>query len=181
VRGSSSSPPSPLRERLHVRHAVRHAPRDGVDPGLIKALFHASNDQLHVGEANALVGPILGERSVLLLDRAEHLRHRRLLAPPFHGPRMLAHAATIRECTDTEIDSWPVGSPFALLGSLQSLTLRVILRAVFGYQPGAVQDELCRWLRAMVKPLSSVRGLLTISAVGRGLTERNAARDFRGP
>jgi cytochrome P450 len=48
------------------------------DPALVRSLFQGSNEQLHAGEANALLGPILGERSVLLLDGAEHLRHRRL-------------------------------------------------------------------------------------------------------
>ena len=63
------------------------------DPGAVKELFQGSGDRLHAGEANALLGPIVGERSVLLLDGAEHLRHRRLLLPPFHGKRMLAHVA----------------------------------------------------------------------------------------
>jgi cytochrome P450 len=148
------------------------------DPDLVKEVFQGSSGRLHAGEANALLGPILGERSVLLLDEAEHLRHRRLLLPPFHGQRMLAHTATMRECTDREIDSWPVTEPFSLLASLQSLTLRVILQAVFGYEPGAEQDELARRLRAMVEPLSRPRGLLMISAVVRGRTERRSAREF---
>ena len=38
------------------------------DPELVKELFQGSSDQLHAGEANALLGPIVGERSVLLLD-----------------------------------------------------------------------------------------------------------------
>jgi cytochrome P450 len=151
------------------------------DPGLVKDLFQGSNDQLRAGEANALLGPILGQRSVLLLDGAEHLRHRRLLLPPFHGRKMLAHTDTMRACADTEIDRWPVGEPFTLLGSMQSLTLRVILRAVFGfYDPAhpAAEDELSRRLRAMVAPLSRARGLLMLSAVLRGRNERKAAREF---
>ena len=70
------------------------------DPALVKQVFQGSGDQLHAGEANALLGPILGERSVLLLDGAEHLRHRRLLLPPFHGRRMQAYAEVMRESTD---------------------------------------------------------------------------------
>src|SRR5262249_36725606 len=54
-------------------------------PALCKQLSQGSTEQLHAGEANALLGPILGQRSVLLLDGAEHLRHRRLMLPPFHG------------------------------------------------------------------------------------------------
>src|SRR3989440_6712021 len=53
------------------------------DPELVKEVFKGSNDRLHAGEANALLGPIVGQRSVLLLDGAEHLRHRRLLLPAF--------------------------------------------------------------------------------------------------
>jgi cytochrome P450 len=148
------------------------------DPELVKQVFQGSNAQLHAGEANALLGPILGERSVLLLDGTEHLRHRRLLLPPFHGRSMLAHVETMRACTDLEIDSWPVGEPFALLPSLQSLTLRVILRAVFGYEPGPAEEELRRRLRAMVEPLARSRGLLMIAALVRGGRERRGAVEF---
>ena len=148
------------------------------DPGAVKELFQGSGDGLHAGEANALLGPIVGQRSVLLLDGAEHLRHRRLLLPPFHGKRMLAHVDTMRACADTEIDRWPVGEPFTLLESMQSLTLRVILRAVFGYAPGAEEDEFARRLRAMVEPLSRARGVLVLNAVMRGRRDRAAAQRF---
>ena len=149
------------------------------DPELVKQVFKGTPEQLRAGEANALLGPILGDRSVLLLDGAEHLRHRRLLAPAFHGQRMLAHTETMRACADQEIDAWPVGEPFALLGSMQSLTLRVILRSVFGYTAGPAEDELRRRLRAMVEPLSRPRGLLMISALVGGRTDRRAARAFQ--
>ncbi len=148
------------------------------DPELVKELFRGSGQQLHAGEANALLGPILGERSVLLLDGAEHLRQRRLMLPPFHGKKMLAYADTMRESTDEEIDSWPIAEPFALLPSMQSLTLGVILRAVFGYAPGAAQDELRPRLRAMVEPLARPRGLLMMAAVLRGRGDRRAAMQF---
>ena len=61
------------------------------DPGWSKQVFRGSPEQLRAGEANALLGPVLGARSVLLLDGAEHLRHRRLMLPPFHGERMRAY------------------------------------------------------------------------------------------
>jgi len=134
-------------------------------PALIKELFQGPPEQLRAGEANVMLGPIVGERSVLLLDGAEHLRHRRLLSGPFHGRRMQAHAEAMRACTDLEIDSWPVGEPFSLLPSMQSLTLRVIVRAVFGYEPGAQEEELRRRLRAMLEPLSRPRAMMLLSAM----------------
>ena len=59
-------------------------------PALIKELFQGPPEQLRAGEANVMLGPIVGERSVLLLDGPQHLRHRRLMGAPFHGRRMQA-------------------------------------------------------------------------------------------
>ncbi|HTX46631.1 MAG TPA: cytochrome P450 [Solirubrobacteraceae bacterium] len=148
------------------------------DPTLVKQLFQGSNDQLHAGEANALLGPVLGQRSVLLLDGAEHLRHRKLLLPPFHGARMQSYAETMRTATDLEIDSWPQNEPFALLSSMRSLTLRVIVEAVFGYGPGPEQDQLKRRLSAMVAPLSQPRGLPLMLLLGRLGSRRGTATEF---
>jgi cytochrome P450 len=149
------------------------------DPALVKELFQGSGEQLHAGEANALLGPVLGERSVLLLDGAEHLRHRRLMLPTFHGRHMQAYEEVMRESTDVEIDSWPVGEAFALLPTMQSLTLRVIMRAVFGYEAGAAEEELRRRLRAMVEPLGRpARWALLMLTMGRFGRDTSAAQRF---
>ena len=106
------------------------------DPEVVKQVFRAPPDRLRAGEANALLGPVLGQRSVLLLDGAEHLRHRKLMLPPFHGRGMRAYEQVMREATDREIDGWPVSEPFPLMPSMQALTLDVITRAVFGVEEG---------------------------------------------
>jgi cytochrome P450 len=148
------------------------------DPALVKELFRGSNEQLHAGEANALLGPVLGQRSVLLLDGDEHLRHRRLMLPPFHGARMAAYAEAMRRSADVELDAWPVGSEFALMPSMQSLTLRVIVEAVFGYAEGSDAAELRAALRNMVEPISSPRGLPLIALLGRFGDRRAANQRF---
>jgi cytochrome P450 len=132
------------------------------DPDAVKQLFRGSPEQLRAGEANAPLGPVVGARSVLLLDGAEHLRHRRLMLPPFHGQRMRAYELVMRQAADRAIDSWPVGEPFALLPWMQSLTLDVIMNAVFGVEEGPRADELKRRLRAMVDPVGSRAGLLVM-------------------
>src|SRR5207302_1783186 len=116
------------------------------DPGLVREVFRAPPERLRAGEANELLGPALGSRSVLLLDGDEHLRQRRLMLPPFHGQRMRAYEEVMRDGADSAIDSWPLGRAFALLPSMQSLALDVILRAVFGVEEGPRQDELKRRL-----------------------------------
>jgi cytochrome P450 len=146
------------------------------DPVLVKQIFQGPHTQLNAGEANALLGPILGSRSVLVLDGAEHLRHRKLITPPFHGRRMTLYEDAVREAADAEIDGWPVGEPFPVLASLQSLTLRVIVRAVFGYEHGPAEQELRRRLRAMVEPVAQPRGLMSLLLLPRIGLDRGRRR-----
>jgi cytochrome P450 len=102
------------------------------DPEAVKTVFTADPDHLLAGRSNAILQPLLGDRSVLLLDGREHLRQRRLLLPPFHGERMQAYAETMREVAEREVASWPRGRSFAAQPSMQAITLEVILRTVFG-------------------------------------------------
>jgi cytochrome P450 len=136
------------------------------DPELVRQVFQGSPEQLHAGEANVMLGPLLGQRSVLLLDGAEHLRHRRLMLPPFHGERMRSWTDVILASTDAEIASWPRGREFRLLESMQALTLRVIVQAVFGYA-GDEAEQLSRRLRAMLAPLAEPRSLILNALVSR--------------
>jgi cytochrome P450 len=113
------------------------------DPALVKEVFTGPPEQMHAGEANATVlEPALGPNSVLTLDEAPHMRQRKLLLPPFHGERICRYGELIREVAAREMESWPLGEPFALRPHTQRITLAVILRAVFG-----VADE-ARFARA---------------------------------
>src|SRR5437588_8006126 len=137
------------------------------EPDLIKQVFQASPDQLRAGEANVVLEPVLGRRSLLLLDGAEHLRQRKLMLPPFHGQRLRAYESVMREAADRAIGAWPVGTPFALLPSMQAITLDVIMRAVFGVEEGPFQDELKRRVRAALEPVPRRPGLLVLVPSGR--------------
>jgi len=147
------------------------------DPDVVKQVFRASPERLRAGEANVLLGQILGQRSVLLLDGAEHLRHRKLMLPPFHGQRMRAYEQVMRAAADREIDAWPIGEPFAVMPSMQALTLDVITRAVFGVEEGDRLTELKRRLRAMIMPISRRLGVLILAFSGR--RQRGRFAEFR--
>ena len=84
-------------------------------PGSRQADLHRrSGDLLRAGEGNIVLAPILGPRSVLLLDGAEHLRHRRLMLPPFHGERMRALRRAMAEVAERHVARWPRRPPFAV-------------------------------------------------------------------
>ena len=78
-------------------------------PDAVRELYGYGPDEVDSGEANLALRPLLGTRSVLLLDGAEHLRRRKLVLPPFHGERMRAYGDLIREATRREIATVAVG------------------------------------------------------------------------
>lgn len=111
-------------------------------PDVVKAVFADDGESLAAGKFNQSLSALLGERSVLMLDGAEHLRHRRLLLPPFHGERMQRYGQAMLDATDQTIDQWSPGKVFALHPHMQEVTLRVILRTVFGFEEGPRFDEM---------------------------------------
>jgi cytochrome P450 len=120
------------------------------DPELVKELFKTDPGTAHAGEGNRILKPILGENSVLVLDEAEHMRQRKLMLPSFHGDRMRVYGDLIEQIARAEIERWPRGEPFELLPSMQAITLRVILRAIFGIEEGAQLTELEAAIRQVV-------------------------------
>jgi cytochrome P450 len=136
------------------------------DPDVVKQVFRGPHEQLRAGEANAPLGPVLGARSVLLLDGDEHLRQRRLMLPSFHGERMREYESVMTAAADRAIDSWPVGDTFTLLPTMQSLTLDVIMHAVFGVEEGPRQEELKRRVRTMLDPVGSRAAILMMVLSG---------------
>jgi cytochrome P450 len=112
------------------------------DPAAVKSIFGGDPELFRAGEANVLLAPFVGVDSLLLVDGARHRRKRRLMMPPFHGERMQVYADVMRAITDRTIDAWPVGRPFPVHRETQSITLDVILRAVFGLEEGAQMDAL---------------------------------------
>jgi len=122
------------------------------DPELVKAVFGGNQDALRAGEANAtILEPLVGRHSVLVLDGPEHARQRKLILPAFHGDRMRAWEGTIRDITRAEIARWPEGQPFALRPSMQSITLDVIIRVVFGVDGSARGDDLRRRIVTVIR------------------------------
>ena len=114
------------------------------DPDLVKAVWTRDKVNGLPAGRRITLQPVMGPRSVLLQEGAEHLRRRRLMLPPFHGERMRRYGELMDEITLRDVERWPVDRPFALMPRMQSITRDVILRAVFGTQPGPREDELRR-------------------------------------
>jgi cytochrome P450 len=101
-------------------------------PDDIRTVFTGQPATFHAGEGNALLGPIMGHHSVLLLDESEHMRVRQLLMPAFHGAALRGYQDLVTELARDEIARWPSGEPFRLHDRMSALTLELILQVVFG-------------------------------------------------
>src|SRR4051794_10023295 len=106
--------------------------------------------------------PIVGPRSVLLLEGAEHLPRRRLMLTAFHGDRMRGYEGIVRDAAERELARWPAGEPFAVHPSMQAVTLDVILRAVFGLTAGQRRETLRARLRALLAETASTGAALAV-------------------
>jgi cytochrome P450 family 135 len=121
------------------------------DPADVKTVFTGSPEVFHAGEGNAVLGPLVGPHSVLLLDEDEHLRERKLQLPAFHGERIAQSIGLMREATEREVGTWPLGTPFRLLSRTQALTLDIIVRVVLGVDDARRADPLKHALRTVLE------------------------------
>ena len=120
------------------------------DPKEVKRVFTGDPEVMHAGQGNAVTQPVAGPESVLLLDEERHLRTRKLMLPPFHGERLGGYAKLIAEITDEEIERWRLQSEFPIHPSMQAITLKVILRAVFGINDAGRRAELERLIPKLI-------------------------------
>ena len=121
-------------------------------PEAIREVFTGDLEVFRAGEANAVMGPMVGRNSLLLLDGERHLRHRRMLSAPFHGEAVRAYGERIAAIAAQEVERWPAGEEFAIRPRMQAITLEVILRTVIG-----VSDERrLERLRVLLRRLTRV-------------------------
>ena len=141
------------------------------DPAAIKALYTERSHGLPPGREVVLT-PIVGARSVLVIEGADHLAHRKLILPAFHGERMRSYEPLVNEIVDAEIDSWPLAERFAIHPHMQAMTLEVILRVVFGVAEGPRLEQLrgllTKLLEETASPFTQLIGLAARRFGGRG-------------
>jgi cytochrome P450 len=125
------------------------------DPDTIRALYTERAHGLPPGRAVAL-RPVMGARSLLLLEGSEHLARRKMMLPPLHGERMQAYEETVREVAEQEIASWPAEEAFALHPRMQAVTLEVIMSAVFGVTDARRRERLRELLPRLLDDTGSV-------------------------
>ncbi len=127
-------------------------------PEFTKQIFGSDPDVFHAGKGNAVLGPIMGEHSLLLVDGAQHRRARKLLMPAFRQSAMAAYEQEVTALARDEVATWTPGAEFRSLERMNALTLEVILRVVFG----VADEERLAKLRPLVLATVDIKPLILL-------------------
>jgi cytochrome P450 len=111
-------------------------------PEHVREIFAGDPEVFHAGKGNAILGPVMGEHSLLLVDGSQHKRARKLLMPAFNGHALRSYESMIEGLAKTEVGSWHEGTSFRSLDRMNALTLEVILQVVFGVTDESRLSEL---------------------------------------
>ena len=111
------------------------------NPQMVQEVFSNDNKLFDCGKGNGILKPVLGEHSLIMQDGDRHQRQRRLLIPPFHGDRMKAYGQLICQTATDAIAQNINGEAFSVRSTMQEISLRVILEAVFGLSENSENPE----------------------------------------
>ena len=91
---------------------------------------------------NSLLQPVVGDHSIFSLEGDRHKRERRLLMPPFHREQIPQYGRLIIELTENAMDGLAPGDLFLVRSLMQTISLDVILKVVFGLSDGPRFERL---------------------------------------
>src|SRR3954454_867528 len=70
---------------------------------LAKEIFPGDPEVFHAGKANAILGPVMGEHSLLLQDSTDHKCARKLLMPAFNGAALRGYESIVGRLAVEEV------------------------------------------------------------------------------
>ncbi|MDR9403746.1 MAG: cytochrome P450, partial [Halothece sp. Uz-M2-17] len=125
----------------------------------LETIFTAPSGQFQLGKITHVFRPFTGDKSLIMLNGKDHLRQRKLLIPPLHGKRMHFYQNVICELTEEVLPTLPKNQPFSSRKLMAQITLKVILRVVFGLKEGSrcqkLEKLISELLEAITNPLYS--------------------------
>jgi cytochrome P450 len=130
------------------------------DPRGAKQVLAGHPEVFDSGAANRLFRPAVGPNSLLLLDGAEHMAHRRILLPSFRGGHVQQFTEMIESLTMRRLARWPTGKEFELAPEMEALTFEAIWRIVFGTEDDPREERLAELIPDMMDRAESPFALL---------------------
>ena len=109
-------------------------------PEAVRQIFQLAPPTFECRQYNEHYKYVMGARSVMLTDGAEHSRKRKLLMPPLHRRLVEQHGEAIRGLAREVIAPWPTDQAFSPRAAMHLVALKTMLSIIFG----SAEDELGR-------------------------------------
>ena len=123
-----------LGDVFRMNGIVRGVPVITCHPDHVKSLFTAKPDLAPSLTGESPLRPIVGPNSTLTALGERHMRQRKMLLPAFHGEAIEQYVQMISDVTESSIERWPTGRPFAPAPRMQAITLAVLMAGIFGIE-----------------------------------------------
>lgn len=124
------------------------------DPDSIEAIFTKLSDRLELGKVTHVFRPLVGNQSLIMQDGSRHHQQRQMLMPAMHGDRLVQCGQLICDITKDVIDRWQPGE-INLQASMLDISLEIIVRVVFGIEPGDRAQQLKLLLHRLMEDINS--------------------------
>ncbi len=97
------------------------------------------------------IEPVVGDGSIILLDGNRHKAERARFLPALHGERIRRYTAMMAGVARNEIATWRPGSQIDARDAAQSITLRIIVQAIFGIEDEERSADFVTIVKAMMR------------------------------
>lgn len=100
-------------------------------PAMVHEVTVAQQSAFVKGVGFERMRKVLGT-GLLTNEEPIHLRHRRMMQPPFHKSRLDGYAQQMSDLSRATVDSWPTGGTIQMAPEMMRLTLLIVARTLFG-------------------------------------------------
>ncbi|MDP9228933.1 MAG: cytochrome P450, partial [Actinomycetota bacterium] len=137
------------RDRYGPIFTVRLGPAGCVvmvaEPRAAKQVLTADPELFRAGDTNGVFIDVVGPKSILVLDGADHMRHRRILLPAV-GRHAHRYTELIAEITSRRVATWKAGQKIRLLPEMEAISFEVIMRITLGSDGSSEREARLREL-----------------------------------
>jgi cytochrome P450 family 110 len=118
-------------------------------PDAVRAIFGAPRDLFESRHFNESYRYVMGAGAIFLQDGPSHLRIRRIMMPQFRRDRVRDYVQDVGDATNVVLKHWSTGETYDVRPLIHEITLRVLLKIVFGRSEAAIEAVL-GWFRSRV-------------------------------
>ncbi|HTQ67885.1 MAG TPA: cytochrome P450 [Solirubrobacteraceae bacterium] len=136
-------------------------------PALAQQVMHAPAHELEAADANAILEPLVGGSSLLLLRGRDHARRRELLRPVFDAAHLALDEKVVEQVAEAHLAKVKPGDTLPLWKWVRRLTIEIMMRVVFGVERGPSFDALADGINRVVE-LNGTKSMLALGGLRLG-------------